>query len=55
MCNALPFPSNADVVVPTNVLNNIAQIVYQTTAITANQHRDLENLMSLLRQQAVEV
>jgi hypothetical protein len=42
------LPSNTDVVVSANVINNMARIIYQDGAITANQHRDLENLISLL-------
>lgn len=42
------FPGNSDVAVPTNVLNNMARIIFQSTPITANQHRDLENLFALL-------
>jgi hypothetical protein len=47
------FPLGEDVVVPSALLNGIAKIVYQTTAITADQHRDLENLMSLVFQRGV--
>lgn len=49
------LPSNTDVIVPSNVLNNMARIIYQHTAITANQHRDLENMMSLLMDRAISI
>lgn len=49
----LALPSNTTAAVETNVINNIARIVYQQTAITANQHRDLENLVTLLINRAV--
>lgn len=45
------FAPNDDILVPTNVLNNLWLIIGQQGAITANQHRDLQNLMSLLRSQ----
>lgn len=49
------LPANTVVGAPSNVINNIARIVRQTTPITANQHRDLENLVSLLISESVEV
>lgn len=42
---------NDDFVCPTNIINNMWRIIGQETPITANQHRDLQNLMALLRQQ----
>lgn len=46
------FPANDYIGVPTNVLNNMWRIINKETAITADEHRDLQNLMALLRQQA---
>lgn len=45
------FQPNDDYVVPTNVLNNMWRIIGQETAITADQHRDLQNLMNLAKMQ----
>jgi hypothetical protein len=47
------FPENDEVLLPTAILNNMLRIIMQETAITANQHRDLQNQMALALQQAI--
>lgn len=45
------FQPNDDFVIPTNILNNMWRIIGQESAITPDQHRDLQNLMNLAKAQ----
>lgn len=49
------FPEATEITVPSALLNNAWRIVAQETAITSEQHRDLQNIFALLRAGAVDM